>query len=296
MAKASSGPSAVDAAWLSDHPLPVHGEGMDKNNRGSVLIIGGSRKVPGGLRLTAEAAFCAGAGKVQMATVESIALSLGMAVPEAGVIALSETEGGEIDAAIEDRLNEALAKSDCMVLGPAMTDKDGAGALVDSVLGAEKLPDFLILDAAAIFAARDREKAFANYSGDLIITANEDELAALLDRDVDREPKQSVREIAKRFSAIAMLKRSDTLIASPAGELLRYPGGGVGLATGGSGDVLAGILAALLARGQEPLAAAAWAVWLHGEAGRRLSEQLGPIGLLARELPALVPGLMRGAG
>ena len=295
MAKASSGPSAVDAAWLSDHPLPVHGEGTDKNNRGSVLIVGGSRKVAGGLRLTAEAAFRAGAGKVQLATVESAALNLGMAVPEAGVIALSETDEGEIGGPIENRLNEALVKSDCMVLGPAMTDKESAGALIDAVLGAEKVPDRFILDATAIFAARDRQKALTKYSGALIITANEDELAALLDRDVGAEPERAVREVAKRFSAIAMLKRSDTLIASPAGELLRYPGGGVGLATGGSGDVLAGILAALLARGADPLGAAAWSVWLHGEAGRRLSETLGPIGLLARELPALVPGLMRGA-
>ncbi len=112
---------------------------------------------------------------------------------------------------------------------------------------------------------------------------------------VDDQPERAVRDVATRFDAIALLKRSDTLIASPAGEVLRYPGGGVGLATGGSGDVLAGIVAALLARGQDLLGAAAWSVWLHGEAGLRLSEQIGPIGLLARELPALVPGLMRAA-
>jgi ADP-dependent NAD(P)H-hydrate dehydratase len=274
----------------------VHGEGTDKNNRGSVLVVGGSRKVPGGLRLTAEAALRAGAGKVQLATVESAALSLGMAMPEAGVIPLPETQGGELDSALGGRLAEPLAKTDCLLLGPAMTDKECAGALLDRVLGEAQLPAVLVLDAVAIVAARERQRALSKLDAKLVITANDSELAALTDRDLEAEPEHSVREVAQKFDAIAMLKRSDTLIASSTGGLLRYAGGGVGLATGGSGDVLAGILAALLARGQEPLAAAAWAVWLHGEAGRRLSERLGPIGLLARELPALIPGLMRGAG
>jgi NAD(P)H-hydrate repair Nnr-like enzyme with NAD(P)H-hydrate dehydratase domain len=83
------------------------------------------------------------------------------------------------------------------------------------------------------------------------------------------------------------------LIATPESAPLALAGGGVGLATGGSGDVLAGIVAGLVARGAEPLTAAAWAVWLHGEAGRRCGEQIGPLGFLARELLAQIPRLMR---
>ena len=93
---------------------------------------------------------------------------------------------------------------------------------------------------------------------------------------------------------MVVLKGSTSLVATPDGELFAYAGGGVGLATGGSGDVLAGIVAGLAARGAEPLEATLWAVWLHGEAGRRCAEQLGPLGFLARELLAHVPGLMRG--
>ena len=92
------------------------------------------------------------------------------------------------------------------------------------------------------------------------------------------------------------LKAGETVIATPDGALLLYPGGGVGLATGGSGDVLAGIIGGLLARGAAPLVATAWGVWLHGEAGRRLGERLGPIGFLARELLAEIPGLMHRPG
>jgi NAD(P)H-hydrate repair Nnr-like enzyme with NAD(P)H-hydrate dehydratase domain len=90
-----------------------------------------------------------------------------------------------------------------------------------------------------------------------------------------------------------MLKGSTSLVADHEGRLFAYAGGGVGLATGGSGDVLAGIAAGLAARGASPLDAALWAVWLHGEAGRRCAEQIGPVGFLARELLAHVPGLMK---
>jgi NAD(P)H-hydrate repair Nnr-like enzyme with NAD(P)H-hydrate dehydratase domain len=91
-----------------------------------------------------------------------------------------------------------------------------------------------------------------------------------------------------------VLKGPNSLIAAPEGLTFSYAGGGVGLATGGSGDVLAGIVGGLCARGADPLVATLWSVWLHGEAGRRCAEQIGPIGYLARELLAHVPSLLRG--
>ena len=101
-------------------------------------------------------------------------------------------------------------------------------------------------------------------------------------------------EYAGRLDAVLLIKGSTTLIASPGGELAIYGGGGVGLATGGSGDVLTGIIAGLTARGLPAWEAACWGVWLHGEAGRRLAERMGPMGFLARELPGEIPALMRG--
>jgi NAD(P)H-hydrate repair Nnr-like enzyme with NAD(P)H-hydrate dehydratase domain len=88
------------------------------------------------------------------------------------------------------------------------------------------------------------------------------------------------------------LKGAETWIATPQGRCWRHAGGNVGLATSGSGDVLAGLIAGLLARGAPPEQAAAWGIALHARAGRRLCERLGPLGLLARELAAEVPALM----
>ncbi len=288
----------IDAAWLREHPLPRHGEGTDKNSRGHVVAIGGSRRVPGGLLLTGEAALRAGAGKVQLATIASCALGLGLALPESGIIALEETADGEIDAARIAPLGENLERCDSVLVGPAMGSAGCAGALLDALFADRLERQTVLIDAVALHAAREREGRLRAYRGALIVTPNPDELASYLDCDEARivgDPAGCARETAERLDAVAVCKGGDTLVAGPDGTLLRYEGGGVGLATGGSGDVLAGIIAGLTARGCDPLVAAAWGVWLHGEAGRRLAERTGPIGFLARELPALVPERMQAA-
>ncbi|MDB4912754.1 MAG: hypothetical protein JWM95_398 [Gemmatimonadetes bacterium] len=112
-------------------------------------------------------------------------------------------------------------------------------------------------------------------------------MATLLDvdkSDVEREPWNVARTAADRFHCVVALKGPETWIASPTGTLRRYRGGGVGLGTSGSGDVLAGVIAAFVARGCPPDIAAAWGVFAHGEAGRRLSRRIGTMGFMAREI------------
>ena len=96
------------------------------------------------------------------------------------------------------------------------------------------------------------------------------------------------------IEAVALVKGRFSFIAAPDGRAFRFEGGGVGLATSGSGDVLAGIVGGLAARGADPLTATLWGVWLHGEAGRILTERVGRVGFLAREIADLVPGLPDG--
>ena len=153
-----------------------------------------------------------------------------------------------------------------------------------------------ILDAAALMKLAPRARALAGRPGCAILTPHVGEMAAMLDCDaasVEADREGAVCRAAELYGSIVVLKGSTSLIADEAGGLFAYAGGGVGLATGGSGDVLAGIAAGLAARGTPPLDATLWAVWLHGEAGRRCAEQIGPLGYMARELLAHVPGLMR---
>lgn len=289
-------PVALDTAWLKANPLPDHHDNIDKNGRGRVLVIGGCRRVPGGMLLTAEAAFRAGAGKVTIATIASAAIPVGVAFPACAVVALPETESGEIAPASADLLLAEMTRHDAIVFGPAMTDEETIRALLAALLPALPGDMFLLLDAFALRAAADHAGAIAARGDHTVLTPHEGELAALLGaekEEIANDPLAALTQAAERFSAAVMVKGATSYLMAN-GTCLSYAGGGLGLAVSGSGDVLAGLIAGLGAQGLPPLQAAAWGIWLHGEAGRRLSETMGPIGYLARELAPLAPGLMRG--
>lgn len=285
----------IDHDWLADHPLPPPPDDASKNTRGSVVVVGGCAGVPGGLRLTGEGALRAGAGKLRLATVRSIAVSLGMTIPEAGMMALPEDGEGEIGDASAAALADWLEQSDCVVVGPAMKSASAAAKVLETVLARRHDGGCVVIDAAAIAHTAQAREGIAAFEGRAVLTPNGGEAAHLLEVDLEKveaDPAGTARRLVDLSGAIIVLKGPETIIATPAGEVLHYPGGGVGLATGGSGDVQSGLLGGLLARGVAPRDAAAWAVWLHGEAGRLLAERIGPVGYLARELLPLVPSLM----
>nr|WP_240949957.1 NAD(P)H-hydrate dehydratase [Novosphingobium sp. ERN07] len=272
-------------------------EESDKNARGRVLVVGGCTTVPGGVRLTAEAALRAGAGKVRIATVEQAAMLIGVALPEMAVLPLASDAAGEIDAARADILVH-VERCDAAVIGPAMGCGTQAAMLVGAVLGMPSA-SALVLDAAALMAVCDHAAKLAARTSPAVLTPHLGEIAALLQcsaDEVEQNRARATRLCAERFGAVVVLKGAVSLIATPDSSVFTYSGGNVGLATGGSGDVLAGITAALLARGADPLQAALWAVWLHGEAGRRCAEAIGPIGYLASELLGFIPRVMQRAG
>ena len=295
MSGSAGNPRPLDSDWLRANPLTVPPNDVDKNGRGRVLAVGGSRIVPGGIRLTVEAALRAGAGKVQVATIESAALALGVAMPEVAVFGMPENAKGDISARAAAALGDLVSHCDAVIAGPAMAGATSAARLVASLL---KVPDTcVVLDAAALIQLQRHAAALRRRRSPAVLTPHIGEMGAMINRpvaDIEQDRAAAVRGAAEQFGAVCLLKGPTTLIAGPAGELFAYAGGGIGLATGGSGDVMAGLVAGLCAQGNEPLNSALWAVWLHGEAGRRCAEQLGPIGFLARELLAHVPALMRG--
>jgi len=285
----------LDSAWLKTHPLPDHHDNIDKNGRGRVLVVGGCRRVPGGMLLTAEAAFRAGAGKVTIATIASAAIPIGIAFPSCAVVALPETDG-EISPDAADLLIAELRLHDAVVFGPAMIDETLVRTLLAKLLPALPKDMFLLLDAFALRAASDHAEAIRARGPHSVLTPHEGELAAMLGIEravVAEDPGATLSEASERFGCAVMVKGATTRLMAN-GTSLAYAGGGLGLAVSGSGDILAGLIASLGAQGLSPLDASAWGIWLHGEAGRRLSETMGPLGYLARELPPLVPGLMRG--
>jgi NAD(P)H-hydrate repair Nnr-like enzyme with NAD(P)H-hydrate dehydratase domain len=110
--------------------------------------------------------------------------------------------------------------------------------------------------------------------------------------EVTADPLAAARRAAETYDAVTLIKGEYSHVVAPDGRAVRYKGGGVGLATSGSGDTLAGIVGGLAARGTEPFTAVCWGVYLHGEAGRSLAQEVGRVGFLARELLDLIPELM----
>ena len=288
-------PKQIDSAWIAANPPPVHDRGTTKNSRGRVLVIGGSTMVPGAVRLTGEAALRAGAGKLQMAMVETAVAALGIVVPEAAVIGLPIGDDGEIAPRTPDRLGTSIEEADVIVLGPGVSSAQVGAHLLALVTSLAPKETVLILDAAVISCMRDNVEVLSPFQGRLIATPHHGEMAALTKLDLEviaADPAKIANKIARQYGAIVVLKASDTVIATPQGESLHYGGGGIGMATGGSGDVLAGAIGGVAARGAEPVVAAGWGVWLHGQAGRRVATDRGPVGFMARELPEEFPRLL----
>ena len=289
-----SGVPDVDAGFLRSLPLPSPDRDGDKDARGRVLVVAGSAEVPGAVVLSGTAALRAGAGKLQLAAPASLARQLGLLVPEARVFHLQETPEGECAPAAAGQLADALSRCDAVVIGPGMIDEEAAGALTCALLERPPGPAF-VLDAAAMTGLWDRAEVVRRHAGRVVITPHAGEMAALsgaAKAEIEADPLAAARRAAARLQAVVAMKGAKTLIVSPEGQAWRYSGGTVGLATSGSGDVLTGVVAGLLARGASPVEAAVWGVFLHGEAGVRLAARIGPLGFLARELPDEIPALM----
>ena len=281
----------LDIRELGRHPLPKVVEG-DKYTHGTLLVIAGTREISGAAAICANAALRAGSGKITIATVESVAPQLGMAVPEARVIALSETREGSFARSTVAKLAGLAAEHDAVVAGPGMSPTPVATSLAASLCAAGRP---LALDAAllrglapAVHHARaaDIPPILLPHSGEMasLIGCNPDE--------VDADPLACGHEAARRYDALVLVKGPESHVVTPSGDAWKYKGGGPGLGVSGSGDTLAGILGALLARGTRPLDALLWSVWLHGEAGALLARKVGPIGFFAREIAGEVPGLL----
>lgn len=287
----------LTAALLKEHPLPMPREGS-KDERGSALILGGSASVPGAALLAGIAALRAGAGKLKIATAGSAAIGMALAVPEAMVIGLPETPDGGVDGEqAKDGLCKAAKGCDALLVGPGMMENGPTTALAVELLGALPSAGF-ILDAAAICGLAPHTAEVRRHAGRVVITPHAGEMAQLLDRSreaVETDPLDAALAAADLLQVTVVMKGARTWIVDPQGARWLYEGGGVGLATSGSGDALAGLMVGLLARGMEPLTAALWGVFLHGEAGKRLAASVGPIGFLARELSGEVPRLMHEA-
>jgi hydroxyethylthiazole kinase-like uncharacterized protein yjeF len=287
-------PRVLDDDTLRAWPLPAADPEGDKDARGRVLVVAGSRETPGAALLAALSALRAGAGKVQVVTVEAVALPLALQLPEALVAGLPATREGGIDPAAVESLHGLLrVPPDVVLVGPGLRDEAAAAALVTALRRAfPQVPQ--VLDATAMEAVTQGQ---GDDGTPTVVTPHAGEMAHLTGRtkaEIVDDPRACAQQAARAWRSIVALKGATTWIAHPGGRLWRHDGGAPGLATAGSGDVLAGLIAAFASRGATLEQATAWGVVVHGLAGRRLSRRIGSVGFLARELADEVPALLDG--
>jgi hydroxyethylthiazole kinase-like uncharacterized protein yjeF len=279
---------------LRDWALPP--PGSNKNSKGGVLIIGGGRRTPGAVLLSAEAALRAGAGKVQVMTVRSTATELAVAAPELLVAGAHETQDGEIAAASVGLARELAQDADIVLIGPGFMSPRAAVDLSRALL--PTLTIRIVMDALSL-AYLAAEPGVTFDDGQAVLTPNTGEVALALNVDaaeLDSEQDAGAARLAHRTNATVTAGGSTTWVAAPDGRTWRDPAGYRGLGVSGSGDVKAGIVAACFTRTLDPAQAAVWAGHLHGRAGERLAQRVGPIGYLARETAAEVPAVMASLG
>jgi ADP-dependent NAD(P)H-hydrate dehydratase len=252
---------------LRDWPLPDP-EGS-KEARGTVLVVGGSKFTPGAVLLAGEAALRAGAGRLQLAVAEETAVQLSIAVPEAKVVGLSQS----------DKLLELAEQADVIALGPGLDDIDETTELMRSVLGAARPETGVVLDAYAL-GALSKDPSLLQLRR-AVLTPNVVEAEHLLGRDPGDDLAAAAAELAGKYKAVVSLYGH---IATPDGRAWVEESGDAGLGTSGSGDARAGIVAGLLGRGADPAQAACWGAYVHAVSGQRLTPRHGRTGFLAREL------------
>lgn len=281
----------LNRAALRDFPLPAQSDG-GKDDHGRLLITAGSRQVPGSAILAAMAALRSGAGKVRIATAASVAPAMALQMVEAFLIPLAEAEDGSCARASVGTLAEESAKVDAIVAGPGMMESGVNAGIAKAMLHSGKAVAF---DAAMLHALADVAAQCRSAGVEPVLLPHAREMASLLgvdEEEVQRDPLAAARAAAEHYGAIVLAKGAVSHVAAPDGRAWTFRGGAPGLGVAGSGDTLAGIVGALLARGADPVTALLWSVLLHGEAGEMLSAKVGPVGFLAREIPDEIPALL----
>ncbi|MDY0908780.1 ADP/ATP-dependent (S)-NAD(P)H-hydrate dehydratase [Microbacterium sp. CFBP9034] len=250
--------------------LPAPGD--SKKTRGRVMVAGGSRQAPGALVLAGEAALRVRAGRLGLIAPASIQVPLGLRLPEAGTFALGDE--GSLDHSTTDEISDA----DCVLIGPGFDDAEATRRALVAVVEAMDPATPLVLDAFALGVLPDVDRR--SLPSQLVLNPNQEEAGILLGRPVGDDLRSDAAEIARRFDATVNCYGT---IVSANGDSFRVDAGGAGLATAGSGDVLAGAIAGFCAQGMPAERAAVWGSWVHARAGDRLTRRAG-LGFLARDL------------
>jgi NAD(P)H-hydrate epimerase len=280
--------SVVERDWVHTH-LPIRPPNGHKGAFGRVLIVAGSTGMSGAAILCAKGALRAGAGLITLASPSVLNPILEVALPEVITIPLPDEDGHLTEAAL-DRLVPVLDRANLFAVGPGLSRDPAVGLFVLDLLKRVEVP--VVIDADGLFPLADNLDLLERLSGRAVLTPHPGELAHLLGRpaeEIDQDRIEVVRAFAREHGIVLLLKGRPTAIGTPEGEVYLNPTGNTGLATGGSGDVLTGLIAGLMAGGATPTEGAILGAYLHGATADLLARDRAERSIIPSDLIDALP-------
>jgi len=283
----------TDVVMVSKLIPPRHSE-SNKGDYGRVFLISGSTGMTGSGCLAAEAALRTGAGLVYLGVPSALAPVYGAAIREPVIIPLEDGGTGYLSKTSIPGLLQNLKGKDVIAVGPGLSMREGIAEVVAEIIKSSEVP--LVLDADALNAISKDTSILRHLRTGAVITPHPGEMARLVGTSVSDIQSNRIgwaKEFSGRWNVITVLKGAKTVVAKPDGTVYINPTGNSGMATGGSGDVLTGVIAGLAAQGAKPEDAAVAGVYLHGLAGDMAAKKKGEYGLVAGDIVDELPGVIR---
>lgn len=267
--------------------LPKRPRDSHKGTFGRVLVIAGSKGMAGAAYLSGKAAYISGCGLVKIFTPEENRIILQGLLPEAMVSAYDDSWGDSLDT--KEKLKQEMDWADVIIMGPGLSQSDIAEVIVDFVLKESTVP--MVLDADALNILAKNMDRLKSHKAPIILTPHIGEMKRLLSTDHINDLVEVSREFSCEYKVTLVLKSASTVISTPTGEIFINPFGNPGMSTGGSGDVLSGIIGGLWAGGCEN--PSGLGVALHGLAGDEAAGEQGEAALIAGDLLKFLPKVIK---
>ena len=279
---------APDAVVIPARPRDAH-----KGTFGTAIVLAGSLGLTGAAYLASTAAARTGAGLVRLLVAQTIYPILAAKCTEVMATPVPEVAPGAVGHAAYDSILRQLAAAEAGIIGPGLGRDSSTWRLVVDLAQHAACP--LVIDADGLNALADAQRVKGKLGKNRVLTPHPGELARLTGKTgdaINADRPAAARRAAKEWGAVVVLKGARTVVAHPDGRVSEDPHEVPALASGGTGDVLSGIIGGLMAQGSDPFAAAVTGVYVHAAAGRRISDRLGDSGLLASDLLPEIPLVM----
>ncbi|MDP2913110.1 MAG: NAD(P)H-hydrate dehydratase [Candidatus Omnitrophota bacterium] len=277
--------------------FPKRSRDASKGDFGHVLVIAGSAGYTGAAYLASQAALLSGCGLVTLAIGRSLYEVMAAKLTEVMVKPFFETRDFSLSLMAEKEVLNFSQKCSSVAIGPGISQNKETQGLVRNL--AAKIAKPMILDADGINAFAGQADILKNAKAPLVLTPHPGEMSRLIDKDKDeiqKNRKAIALEFAAKYNTILVLKGFNTVVADPGGKIYENQTGNAGMATGGTGDILTGIIASFIGQGVEPFAASALGVYFHGMAGDIAVKEKGVLSLIATDLLYKLPEALKVLG